>query len=432
MEFQEPQKASFLVELARWLSPLLTATALLLFIRSAAAGISNFFRGIRYKDLTAVFCRESDEELYQDCIKHSVINPKTIKKYIDDVIFAMDDDYENLRLLDQHTDTLTAKNVYVKLENIDSFLLRNSSVHYFNLTEMIARQYWKKRNLLNLFNNPDVTTVKIGFLGFEAMGQSLFKYALLNNIYSLDQIIEYHIWGASDVFQKMNRTLELLNNDRIIYHQNPWYNDADIIRDCNRILVTEGTTYIQNLLYLGGRAEIDYYDPDHIELNKIFACDRLSSFGNKKDILNEENIKTLRLYQLAMELNYNYAKLQGGTSNTMQQCWDELDGFTKGSNISAADYHEIRLLLLEKENENVTFELLQKNADRLSRLEHIRWSRYHYINHWVYGQPKDRIERNEKKIHNCLVPYDDLSEEEKQKDFDTIEKLFQLQNKYNE
>ena len=63
----------------------------------------------------------------------------------------------------------------------------------------------------------------------------------------------------------------------------------------------------------------------------------------------------------------------------------------------------------------------------LSELEHIRWCRYHYLNNWSYGVPeggknKDKIRR----IHTDLLPYGELSEEDKEKDRENIRILLSV------
>ena len=52
----------------------------------------------------------------------------------------------------------------------------------------------------------------------------------------------------------------------------------------------------------------------------------------------------------------------------------------------------------------------------LAELEHIRWCRYHYIHNWKYGPVTDSAKR----VHNCLIPFSELSEEEKRKDVEAI------------
>ena len=72
--------------------------------------------------------------------------------------------------------------------------------------------------------------------------------------------------------------------------------------------------------------------------------------------------------------------------------------------------------------------------EMLAEMEHVRWSRYHYVNHWHYGAPEEMPENGKggrrpknpaKRLHTCLVPYAELSEENKEKDKDAIRVMFE-------
>ena len=54
--------------------------------------------------------------------------------------------------------------------------------------------------------------------------------------------------------------------------------------------------------------------------------------------------------------------------------------------------------------------------EKIAELEHIRWCRYHYLHNWKYAPHTDAAKR----VHNCLIPFEDLSEEEKIKDVEAI------------
>ena len=96
--------------------------------------------------------------------------------------------------------------------------------------------------------------------------------------------------------------------------------------------------------------------------------------------------------------------------------------------MSAADYHEIRLQMLDhmglpRQPDQWTPETMEL----FSQLEHIRWHRYHSLHNWRLGTPaqgrKDPVQR----VHADLLPYDQLTEGEKEKDRENIRVLLSIQ-----
>lgn len=59
----------------------------------------------------------------------------------------------------------------------------------------------------------------------------------------------------------------------------------------------------------------------------------------------------------------------------------------------------------------------QKNLDRLAKLEHQRWMKHKLEDGWTYGPKTDP----DRKVHASLVEWDDLSDEERQKDREMID-----------
>ena len=106
----------------------------------------------------------------------------------------------------------------------------------------------------------------------------------------------------------------------------------------------------------------------------------------------------------------------------MEQVWKQRDTFTRYSNISSADYHEMRLKILRYLDLPLSLsELPESVQDQMAELEHERWCRYHYLNNWTYGIPdsgkaKDPVRR----IHADLIPFSELPVEERKKDYDTV------------
>ena len=66
------------------------------------------------------------------------------------------------------------------------------------------------------------------------------------------------------------------------------------------------------------------------------------------------------------------------------------------------------------------------NLEKLAELEHIRWMRYHYIHNWKQGKVESGTKDPENRIHADLIPYEELSESEKEKDRENVRILFSL------
>lgn len=54
-------------------------------------------------------------------------------------------------------------------------------------------------------------------------------------------------------------------------------------------------------------------------------------------------------------------------------------------------------------------------CEEIAKNTHEVWSANRMADGWIYGEKRD----DEKKLHPCLVPYEELSESEKQYDRDT-------------
>jgi len=145
---------------------------------------------------------------------------------------------------------------------------------------------------------------------------------------------------------------------------------------------------------------------------------------------------------LARSIHENYCTkewLRGQThdTNRLLVTWDELGALTekkdgisgekyRKSNREQANFIWTKLSLVGCEIGPVTdwdaptgFRFTQEEIEHLSRLEHERWMKEKLEDGWRYGEQRD----DAKKIHPSLVPYDELSESEKEKDRDTIRQI---------
>jgi hypothetical protein len=145
---------------------------------------------------------------------------------------------------------------------------------------------------------------------------------------------------------------------------------------------------------------------------------------------------------LARSIHENYCtkeRLRGQThdTNRLLVTWDELGALTekkdgisgekyRKSNREQANFIWTKLSLVGCEIGPVTdwdaptgFRFTQEETEHLSGLEHERWMTEKLEDGWRYGEQRD----DAKKHHPSLVPYDELSESEKEKDRDTIRQI---------
>lgn len=418
---------NFFVEFARWTGPIVTAGGIILMLQSVFRTLRSYFLCF-YPDATAVYCDNGQDEILVKNMKHGFSAGKTLCKRAANHILLFEKDMDNLYFYEQNRAFLESRKTYMKIEETDTFLMKKSPVLYFNLSEITARQYWKKHHLMDYFEAGQ-RKINIAIIGFDQMGENILRFGLLNNIYYTEQEIVYHVWGDHYVFEKFHAQMKLMNKDRIIYHRGEPAEDPELLKGMDRIILTQEGDFktLETYLYLCREQEIHFYNPSGNFAEEVYAYPKFSVFGCLEDILTDEVIKTDKLYRLAKELNYRYDCLynNGGKEYAekekhMAAIWQELDGFTKGSNISAADYHEIRLMIMAKHPEQT----LKSAQEELSFYEHIRWCRFHYLNYWSYGVPENGKNKDAKsKIHKCLVPYEELSREDQVKDYETIKLL---------
>lgn len=71
--------------------------------------------------------------------------------------------------------------------------------------------------------------------------------------------------------------------------------------------------------------------------------------------------------------------------------------------------------------------LSPEQMELLAELEYIRWCRYHQFHNWRMGIPENGARKDATlRIHKDLIPYDELTKEEKEKDKDNIRMLQKL------
>ncbi|MDE7185430.1 MAG: hypothetical protein K2O40_13425 [Lachnospiraceae bacterium] len=307
-------------------------------------------------------------------------------------------DARNLEFYEKNYESLKDKNVYIMLEDISRQNIDNPLITVFSIAENCARQYWK--------DHPSLQNEKIAIIGFENVGKNILLYGLQMNLIDPGQHYEYHIYGDGTGFRREHTELDKMEPDEIIFHDDGAYEFAEMA-DFDRIIICGGreengniVTVSKLLVSVQINCPIYVYAPNGDIITNLFGKNRLICFGTTKETVSADMIFHEKSMEDARRQHEFYYKQYGGTP------WEKLDCFKRYSNVSSSDYMCTIKRLLEK----------GVSVESIAELEHIRWCRYHYIHNWKYGVETD----SSKRTHNCLIPFSELSEEEKRKDIEAI------------
>ena len=386
---------------------------------------------LRWSDSTAIYTDEDDDikEILKKEFRHGfIINEEdSIEDDAKRHIVMFRDDSKSLHFFSSHKNHFTGQKVYMVLNEIDSSLLRGLDdkeleFHYINRFDLMARQFWKENSLYDqIISKKLPKPYKIGIVGFGSAGRAIFRFGFINNLYALDQEIEYHIWDIDYNTAEFVSSLDTMNKDIIFVHKESPLEQIAQIADMNRVIIADQDdklAILQNLLYINLDLPIYYYSEKTIDLESILAAGGVICFGDLKDILNEDNIINERLYRMGKLFNYDYIldynrkhkkgmeKIINYNEDDLEKEWLRADGYGKESSIARADHYYIERRLIKDHIASV---------DKISEMEHIRWCRFLFVNHYKQGNVA-KSERKRMRRHSLLIPYSDLAEEEKSKD----------------
>ena len=318
-------------------------------------------------------------------------------------LLMFSDDAENLKFYNKNYEYLKNKNVYIMLEDISRQNIENPLITVFSISENCARQYWR--------NYPAEKNERIAIIGFGHVGEDILLYGLQMNIIDPNQHFEYHIYGDGTNFRREHTELDKMTPDEIIFHDGGVYDYAEI-SGFDRIIICgskdeNGNIEIASKLLVSAPVNnrVYIYAPNGDIITNFFGNDSLICFGTAKELVSIDMILNEKSMEAAKKQHEFYCKKYGGTP------WEKLDCFKRYSNVSSSDFMYTAERLLEN---GMTIECI-------AELEHIRWCRYHYIHNWKYGENTDSAKR----IHNCLIPFSELSEEEKAKDIEALRSKMQ-------
>lgn len=413
------------IQLARWLAPIATAGSLSLVFTSIGKFVKRVYARCSKKSV-AVFGNEDERaELLRELGANGI--PMEGAAVRAGCYILVGSEEENLEFYEQNTVALQGKDVYLKCRSLPEQMSCDPHLHLFSPEETAARIFWKENcpYKISLSTNH---RFKIAIFGFGGLCEELIVQGIQYNIFSPDQIIEYHIFGEDNGFTDTHPQLSEIT-DPIIFHSNPWYKSKDLIHECQMLIVVqqeEQLDLLQRLAKLFPQTVIHVFSAQASGIAMLEKNTGIVGFDWEAKSMLLESIRGANMHYLAKKLNLRYAHLYSGVSEdkkNMDSEWSKLDTFTRYSNISSANYHDVCMRILDGK------ELTEERLAFFGELEHIRWCRYHYLSNWKYGIPQSGKAKDHKnRIHSLLVPYDQLSEEEKEKDRENIRMLMALEN----
>lgn len=418
------------VEIARWTAPLITASGVMLAIGAMRRALGNWLRYLR-GDSVAVYGAEPVKSvLLRQLGRRGVSGGEELvlaHRYI-----LADSEEKNFAFYHKHRQKLEGRRVYLQCRALSAQSNTDPMLRLFCPEENAARLFWRQRGMYALSCRRG-HRLRIVFLGFGKLGEELLLRGLQSNLFSPDQSIEYHIFGAADRFAAVHRGIAQVS-DPVIFHQEPWYTQLPLLEEADLLLVVNQqgqAELLEDLLVATTRPEIDVFAGACL-MNLFFAKQRrLRLFAWEQAAFELKIIMDDLLLARAKAINLRYCHLYNGLAETAENReaeWEKLDAFTRESNISAADYHMVRLDMLAAMGLPASAEQLPAEIlELLAELEHIRWCRYHYLNNWTFGRPHNGMRKDPaRRLHADLIPYRELTDAEREKDRENVRILLSV------
>lgn len=147
--------------------------------------------------------------------------------------------------------------------------------------------------------------------------------------------------------------------------------------------------------------------------------------------------KFIDLQKMASAINASYNEdCANDNIENMNKQFDELTLEYKLSNIAQAKHYiqHIENINCFFSDKNLDLEpvasFTEDEKEYLARCEHIRWANEKVTMGWKYGTYKNRAERERKRLHKDLLPYDYLNFGEQKKDWYVIDNMIKQLDKF--
>ena len=155
---------------------------------------------------------------------------------------------------------------------------------------------------------------------------------------------------------------------------------------------------------------------------------RIKPFGIIREICTKSYVLNEEPDRLAKKIHRNYLhkSMAAGVkmeSRPSMQPWKYLNPFYRSANRQQADHIYVKLRAVgagvcPETDETEPFAFTEQEIQILAKMEHARWCAHHYLEGYTRG-PRD----DEKKTHPDLIPWEELSEEAKVFDRETVHNI---------
>ena len=307
--------------------------------------------------------------------------------------------------------------VYARTSNGQDKLSGN--INFFHSYDCCARQYWLSKPLCS---HEKIIVI----IGFGNYGWSILERAILINVLSTGQHIQYHIFGDAKEFLALHYRLQdvfALNEasdtrDSLFFHEDFWGEQPQLLEQADRIIICEDDE--QEGWSIFWKMTRYYKTRGRIDLRNSRKAPGVSYFGTNEEIYTLRQIMRTDLNRAAIAINDIFRR--SVSYPTLD--WDELDDFHRQSKIVAADHLHMKVRILlgdetitgltasaaelayQKYCETKSAEAVQENY---RRLDYMRWLRFYVFYNWSYGPVHDDV----KKQHPMLCGYERLTDEQK-------------------
>jgi len=455
----------FLLNLSRFLSPLILASSILLALKEYFNMLLLNFKIRHLSGHTIVFCNNKSDINFIHKKSNTLLVTNVLcdglsltSENINDIdkvniekaekVILLNDDRTNLTYLKEIKKRFSnLKNItlYIKLEdneNVRMFnrfklntnfkkellinprqlfsrevFLKNPVLDYVNHDNkvphsLVSGEYenikWLIFEMANISHYSSLKNLKVTLIGNESEKQ---KEMLIDEFPNIDEVIDFStIVKSSTSISKED--LSLLDITAIYISEKTLEESQITASHLKRIFYSNKTDSINTCVINFGFGLID----DVYETSEFNSEFNIKYFDYR--ILEDLNIiQHLDVYDLIAKSIHDYYKdLYGGED------WGSLSETIKMSNRYQAYHTNIKLGFLgyvvdinsKADKTSIAYSELQ--LDVLAQMEKRRWNSERLLSGWIYGEERS----DELRIHNLLVPWEELDEKEKQKDRDTI------------